>query len=68
MTEKKKQTKKYKYDRLTLVVKDALGVKHNYVINSDTLYVIQTKFEAQGVNFMKFLIDNAEQKKIILTP
>ena len=60
--------KQFEYEKMTLIVKDKLGVKHNFVIDKDTLYVLQNKFEAAGVNFMSFLIEHAEQKPIILKP
>ena len=56
------------FDRMVLTLKDELGVKHDFVLNAETLFVMQTKFEVGGVNFMKFLVDNAEKKKLIIAP
>ena len=66
--DKKVIKKQFEYEKMTLIVKDKLGVKHQFGRDKDTLYVLQNKFEAAGVNFMSFLIENAEQKPIILKP
>jgi hypothetical protein len=67
MTEKKEKKRRYQYEKLMLTVKDELGVKHDFVIDADTLNAMQIKFSAAGANFMQLLIDNAQQKKIIIT-
>lgn len=66
--QKQPPKKRYRYDKLTLVVIDQLGVKHNYVMTAEKLDYLQKQFDAAGVNFMKLLINHSEDKPIILQP